>query len=454
MNRIASRALVVMILVLILVGGLAFFIGEFSAKASDWVVFSGSPHVYENGRVATVLTDRDGEFLADRNGNVTFSQDAQLRRAVLHWVGDREGNISTPFLEQYPLQMTGFDLLNGVYTYGEGKCQTELTLSAQVQKAALEAMGSYHGTVAVYNYKTGEILCALSTPGFDPENVPEMEDGSGEYDGAYLNRFLQSSYIPGSVFKIVTVAAALETIPDIPERTFYCERVYEMDGGDVTCEEWHGEQDLETAFANSCNCAFAQLVEEIGAEQLERYVEQFQVTQPVCFDGVTTEAGNFDISGAAGVEVAWSGIGQYTDLINPCRFLTFLGSVAGGGSGAQPHIIEKITVGGKTTYEAETEYSQRIMSKNTADVLKEYLQNNVDEVYGTWNFPGLTVCAKSGTGEVGGGHKPNAMFAGFVADEAYPLAFVVAVEEGGYGSAVCVPILSQVLEACKGVMSQ
>ena len=68
------------------------------------------------------------------------------------------------------------------------------------------------------------------------------------------------------------------------------------------------------------------------------------------------------------------------------------------------------------------------------------------------SFPGLTVCAKSGTGEVGGGKKPNAMFAGFVDDEAYPLAFIVAVEDGGYGKATCVPILSQVLAVCKEVM--
>ena len=92
------------------------------------------------------------------------------------------------------------------------------------------------------------------------------------------------------------------------------------------------------------------------------------------------------------------------------------------------------------------------MSKETAQTLRDYMMNNVEEKYGSENFPGLVVCAKSGTAEVGGDKRPNAMFAGFVADEDYPLAFIVTVENGGYGATVCVPILSQVLASCKAAM--
>ena len=77
------------------------------------------------------------------------------------------------------------------------------------------------------------------------------------------------------------------------------------------------------------------------------------------------------------------------------------------------------------------------------------MRNNVESKYGAKNFPGLTVCAKSGTSQLGGDQEPNSMFAGFVADGEYPLAFMVVVENGGYGSATCVPILSKVLAACK-----
>ena len=80
------------------------------------------------------------------------------------------------------------------------------------------------------------------------------------------------------------------------------------------------------------------------------------------------------------------------------------------------------------------------------------MRNNVKSVYGDGNFPGLSVCAKSGTSQLGGEQDPNAMFAGFVQNEEYPLAFIVVVENGGYGSHTCVPILSKVLSACKAVM--
>ena len=109
----------------------------------------------------------------------------------------------------------------------------------------------------------------------------------------------------------------------------------------------------------------------------------------------------------------------------------------------------KIRLGGSHTYDASATRGERIMSSETAAILHEYMQNNVDNKYGAGNFPDLTVCAKSGTGEVGGEKRPNAMFAGFVADQDLPLAFIICVEDGGYGASVCVPILSKVLEACK-----
>ena len=182
------------------------------------------------------------------------------------------------------------------------------------------------------------------------------------------------------------------------------------------------------------------------------YVKKFAITEPVRFDGITTAKGNYDVSEAAPVSFAWSCIGQYTDLVNPCRFLTFMGSIAGGGVGAEPYIVSSVSAGGKQVYTAKTVKTGRTVSEEVAGILREYLENNVNTIYGAGNFPGLTVCAKSGTSQLGGGQTSNAMFAGFVAEEAYPLAFLVVVENGGYGASTCVPILSRVLAACKEVL--
>lgn len=454
MNRVTKRTWIMGLFLFVLLGGMAFFLWEYVTQAGDWVVFSGSPHVYNNANIGCgTVTDRSGEILLDISDQRTYSVDAATRESTLHWLGDRKGYISAGAVSHYAGKMAGFDLINGVYSNsGEGG-QMTLTLSARVQNAALDAMAGRKGTVAVYNYKTGEILCALTTPTYDPDNVPDIAgDTTGQYEGVYLNRFLQSTYPPGSIFKVVTTAAALDCVPDILDRTFTCTGTYAYGTESVTCEKAHGTKTLKFALASSCNCSFAQIAELVGKKNMVKYVQQFGVTDSLCFDGVTTAQGNYDISNTAPVSFAWSCIGQYTDLVNPARFMTFMGAIAGGGVGAEPHLVERVTSGDTVTYEADTVKTNRIMSKEVAEQVKQFMRNNVQTIYGDGNFLGLNVCAKSGTSQLGGGQTSNAMFAGFVEDEAYPLAFMVVVENGGYGSATCVPVISKVLSVCKTVL--
>ncbi|MBQ6839131.1 MAG: penicillin-binding protein [Oscillospiraceae bacterium] len=454
MNRIAGRAAITVLLTLLLIAGFSFFVAEYVTKANDWVLFTGSPHIYNGTNIGTgTVIDREGVMLLDMEGERTYGESAAVRKSTLHWLGDRYGYISAPALSHYSAQLAGYDIVNGVYSYGQNTGVAKLSISAQVQTTALEALDGRKGTVAVYNYETGEILCAVTSPTYDPDNVPDIEnDQSGAYDGVYVNRFTQSVFIPGSIFKIVTLAAALETVDDIQQQSFYCDGVYTIGADKITCEAAHGNQDLQQAFRNSCNTAFAQVALQVGAEKMEKYVEQFGVTKSVSFDGITTAEGNYEAVDAADANIAWSGIGQYNDQINPCAFLTFLGAIAKEGKGVEPHIVSQIFVGLSETYEADTVSGKRIMSAATAETVAEFMRSNVEYKYGDDNFPGLTVCAKTGTGEVGGDNKPNAMLAGFVTDPEYPLAFVVFVENGGYGASVCLPIASRVLEACKNVI--
>jgi len=445
MNRIAGRARSLILLAILLLGGFAFFAGEFCANADKWVVFPRSPHVYSAGNIGCgVVVDRDGYLILDLNDGRTYTEDLQLRKSTLHWVGDRYGMISAPALPNYLSQSSGFDLLNGLYTYGGYGAVQTLTLSASVQKAALAALGNRKGTVAVYNYKTGALLCSVTTPTYDPDNVPETQDGM------YLNRFTQATFIPGSIFKIVTMAAVLEKAPHLLEETFVCNDVYQMGADQVTCGHIHGKQTLKEAFRNSCNCAFAQISEKLGAQALQEYVDASGVVDSVTFDGVTTAKGNFKAD-ASPVNLAWGAIGQYTDLINPCAFLTFVGAIANGGEGVTPYVVEKITTEDGTSYRAEPELRERVMSEETAATLKSYMRNNVASKYSDSYFPGLNVCAKTGTAEVAGSDH-NAMLAGFVMDEEYPLAFVVCVQDAGYGITQALPIASKVLAECKNVL--
>jgi peptidoglycan glycosyltransferase len=438
----------------VLTAGMGFFLFEFGTKGYEWVTFKGSPHVYQGASlVAGHITDRDGTVLLDTTDGRKYSENSTIRQATLHWLGDRQGNISASALREYAAAMAGFDPINGVYAYSGAPGTLELTISARVQAAALKAMDGRKGTVAVYNYKTGQILCAVSTPTYDPDNVPDIAgDTTGIWDGVYLNRFTQVTYPPGSIFKIVTTAAALDSVEGILDMTFSCDSHYEIQGSRVTCERAHGEVDLKAALARSCNCAFAQIAQLIGNEKLAGYAEQFGIMNSLSFDGISTAHGNFDLAGADKVALAWSAIGQYTDMINPCQYMTFMGAIANGGRAAMPYLVEQVTAGDEVAYKVTKNCMEEAISPKIAEILTEYMRNNVETIYGDSNFPGLTVCAKSGTSELGGGKIPNALFSGFISDEEYPLAFIVVVENGGYGANTCVPILSRVLAECKAVI--
>ena len=447
MNRIASRAMALFILCGLLLGGFAFFLTEYFLNSEDWVLKPGSPHIYTGENIACgVAVDRDGKLLLDLNDGRKYSNLLALRQSTVHWIGDRYGSISAPALPHYAAELAGYDVINGVYNYGQAGGVAELTLSAEVQVAALEAMGDYKGTVAVYNYKTGQLICAVTTPTYDPDDVPKFTEGDERYNGLYVNRFVQSCYTPGSIFKIVTLAAALETDPEIVNESFVCRGEYKIGNEQITCEDPHWEQTLKQAFCNSCNCAFAQIAVRLGVEKMMEYVEKFGITKSVSFDGIATKQGNFQVAGNADLNLGWAGIGQHLDLVNPCAFMTFVGAIANDGQVTNPYLVEQIKVNGNRTYDAKTVRGERIMSEQTAKVLQEYMQNNVTVKYGAENFPGLTVGAKTGTGEVEG-KKPNAMLAGFVENEKYPLAFIACVEDAGYGRAVCVPVVSKVLTA-------
>ena len=459
MNRIARRAWALVALMALLLGGTVFFLGEYLLKASDWVSHTGSPHLSASSGLNTgTVVDRDGVVLLTMGKGTSYAESKNLRKSTLHWLGDRQGKIPATAISHYADEMSGYDLFNGLYDYSDQPGTIELTLSGEIQKTALKAMGDRKGVIAVYNYKTGEILCAVTTPTYDPDDPPSLTEeelsSNAAYEGLYWNRFTRSTYAPGSIFKAATAAAALECIDDIQEQTFTCTGRMEYGPDAVTCENAHGTVTLKQALAKSCNCAFAQIAGQLGKNKLQSYMKKFGVADSVTFDGITTRRGNFDLSGAAEVETAWAAIGQHTDLINPASYMTFMGTIAGGGTAAEPYIVSRVSRGDDTVYEAKTTATDRTMSAETAAILTELLANNVTASYGSSNFPGLTVCAKSGTSQVGGEKTSNALFAGFVADEEYPLAFIVVVENGGYGASTCVPILSKVLAACKTEMNK
>lgn len=450
MNKISNRAWVIVVLALVLAVGVSVFAVRYFADAEDWVKFPGSPHLYSgaNPNTGTVI-DRNGTLLLDATQDRTYSTDLSLRCATIHLLGDRFGYIDAPILGHFLNELVGYNPVNGLYGKKSETRTAALTLSANAQKTAYELLKGKRGTVGVYNYKTGEILCAVSTPSYDPDHMPDVEnDTTGAYEGVYVNRFLGSTYTPGSIFKTLTTAAALETVPGIADMRFSCEGSCIVDGERITCNGVHGDQSLEQALCNSCNCAYAQIAQLVGGDVLQQYVTQIGVCDALSFDGTKTVKGKFDLTDASNGSVCWAGIGQYTDLVNPCRFMVYMGMLANGGKAAQPYLMASVFSEKQTAYSAKTVMLDSGLKASTTEQLAVMMRNNVVTGYGAWQFPNLFVCGKSGTAETSEGKPSNAMFAGFIQDAEYPLAFVVVVEEGGSGSGTAAPIAGKVLQAC------
>ena len=210
MKKVKRRTLSLIVLVAVLVIGLAVFMFRLVKDGSSWVSFPANRAVFTAGVLTSGrLTARNGGVLADiTDGYRTYAESSEVRKACLHVVGDTSGNIGTGALTAFASKLVGYDLISGTYSLtGKGKT-VALSIDSSLNTVAYEALNGRKGTVAVCNYETGEILCNVSNPTYDPANPPESVDSS-EYEGVYINRFLSSQYTPGSIFKIVTLTAAI-----------------------------------------------------------------------------------------------------------------------------------------------------------------------------------------------------------------------------------------------------
>lgn len=452
MKLLTRRAFGLLILTLLLLAGLLLFTFRYAIDASSWAQHATNKHLYTDGKLKTagILYDRNGEILLKtEEGKQRYHEDKTVRRALMHAVGDSYGNIVTSAQVAFGDRLSGWDPVNGAYRFheslGSPGSNITYTLDAKLCSAAYLAMNGRKGTVGVYNYKTGELLCMVSLPSFDPENRPDVESNPDKYEGVYINRLLSAAYTPGSVFKLVTAAAAIDHLDNTETRVYQCQGKQIINGAEVTCPKTHGNVTLEQALAQSCNIAFAEISLELGGKTLQKYAEKAGFNAALNVDGIRTGIGRVDVSEAEGGDLAWAGIGQYSDTANPLSFMAYMGAIANEGIRVTPKLIRDS--GLLSALPGDGIQEKRILSSETASRLGAMMRNNVTEVYGENQFKGLALCAKSGTAEVGEGKKPHSWFAGFLDREDYPLAFVVVVENGGSGSKVAGAVAGKVLKA-------
>ena len=422
MKKVKRRAASALLIAALLVVGLAVYLVRLADDGGAWASY------FNGGTPGGTILDRNGVVLytSDDSG-FSFAEDWSTRVACYHLIGDTAGNIRTGALRQFRDKLAGYSFIEGA-TSGQ---TISLTVDSALNVAAYSALAGRNGAVILMDYTTSEILCMVSSPGDDPANPT-----STPAEGTYLNKCLSSRFTPGSVFKLVTLAAAIDNIPDLFERSLWCEGSMIVDGAKLTCTGNHGSQTIEQALANSCNCAFGTLALELGPDIMAEYAEKLGITAPLTLDGMDVLPGSFTKGEEGSVGLAWSGVGQYEDLVCPYAMVRYVAAIANGGSVYEPTLL------GRGTLDKETE----LLSASTAQKISEMMNYNVQNAYGSWVFPGLNVSAKTGTAEVGDGTS-HAWMTGFLNDPEHPYAFVVILEHAGGGLANAGPVANAVLQA-------
>lgn len=437
MKRLRGRTAITMVLAAALAVGLLYFCFQFFTKGSDWVGFFGTTY-YESG----AIFDLNGTKLYDGETG-EYAESRSTRVATLHLVGDR--NFGTSLRSALASRMTGYNPITGTTL---GSHDVTLTVDASLNETAYAALNGHKGVVAVYDYITGDIRCLVSAPSYDPANPPSDINENSAYEGVYLNRFFSGTYPPGSTFKIVTTAAAIEKKTDLDSFTYTCTGALQIGEDTITCPYAHGQNmNINQCLSSSCNGAYATLALELGGDTLEAYMEEAGLMNSLTINDIHTAKGSFEAAETGSAYLGWSGVGQYKDLVNPCTMLAFMGGIANRGVAVVPKLVDKETLSGSAVPAAFPDGTDtyKIYSEETCARLKEMMRNNVTSQYGQAQFGDLAVCAKSGTAEVGGGKQPHAWFTGFIDDPNHPLAFVVLVENGGSGASVAGSIAAKVL---------
>ena len=337
----------------------------------------------------------------------------------------------------------GFQMLSGYESYQDAEDGYDLTLTVDVSIQSLaeqllqEGIEAYDvkngGFIIAMNPNTGAVYAMASSPDYDPNRYSSILDedllktvekakekygeDSSEYSTAlrdarneqWRNKALSDTYEPGSTFKALVVAMALEEGVVTMKDTFYCGGATTIGGHTIHCHKrvGHGSQTLTEALENSCNCALMEIGQRIGAETFWQYLEDY---------GLFDETG-IDLSGE-GKSVFWSGGEEYftsanglsslavasfgqTFKVTPIQMITAFSSVINGGHLLRPYLVEAVRDNdGNTLYYHETDEVRQVISESTSQYLREMLESVVTNgTGGNAYMAGYRIGGKTGTSE-------------------------------------------------------
>ena len=331
-----------------------------------------------------------------------------------------------------------------------------VTLRPSLQEACWYALGSYKGAVVVMEPDSGKILAMVSKPDFDPNVIAQTWDSmvSDPSNSSLLNRATQGLYPPGSTFKILTTLAYLRQFPGgYTNFSYDCTGTLSQGDMMITCynSTVHGTENLRSAFAHSCNTAFANIGLSLDNGQFKKLAEQFlfntQLPSPLpCSQSVFALK-----KGSSYGEQMTTAIGQGDTLVTPLHMALITATVANGGILMKPYIVSRVeSSDGNVVRETKPEIYDELMTLEEAEILTGYMHETVLSGTGSalsWNS--YSVAGKTGSAEyeTGGATGTHSWFVGFSNVDDPDIVVAVIAEDGGTGSSTAVPIAQSVFDA-------
>lgn len=336
----------------------------------------------------------------------------------------------------------------------KSKAGVVLTIDSDIQRIAEEAADEYLecGAVIVMETRTGKIRAIVSRPDFQPSNIANvLEDESSPL----INRALYN-YDVGSVFKLVTAAAALEA--GISENTvFNCEGSLQIGDNVFTCNNStaHGELNMCGAICHSCNLYFISLAQQIGADRLLATAESFGIGHSIelaenykSFEGKLPSRETLNQEAA----LANFSFGQGNLMATPLHVASLVGTIASDGIYVKPRLVEKvIDMYGNTVSSPEITPEKMIINEKNAEYLQSFMRSAVLEGTASAGSPeNTTSAAKTGTAETGikkdGKKVLQAWYAGFFPYEDPKYVCIVLAENGSSGGKSAGPVFKKIAD--------
>lgn len=462
-----KRILVLLLFLIALFLSLIFYLSYFTIfRAADIIDHPANRRKsYEENSVKRgTIYDRNNEVLAYSTGEkYKYTRNYNYPVIYSHVVGYSDKVVGKYGLERelnnYLLGRTGSKLLKSIRASFDSKVKVDqgdnitLTTDTELQKKARNLLAEKYnrGAIVMMNPKTGEVYALVSLPDFNSQNISkDMEQINKENNGALFNNATMGLYPPGSVFKIITTTAILESgidqnYNDTGEET--------IDGRTFTnsTDKIFGEIGLKTAFTNSLNTYFTKKATEVGKDKMTEVAEKYMINQEVPFQlQHYMSRWNFKRTDFDRTALASAGMGHDTILTTPLEMCMVASAIANEGVMMQPNIVKSIdTPGGENVLTNTPTRLKQVTTKAIANEIRDLMVNVVNNGTGTEAYVrGYQVAGKTGTAQRNLKDETNdAWFVGFAPANNPKVAIAVVIPNvTDYGGKVAAPIGGELLK--------